>query len=79
MIAGLSVASRHVRRRLHPAITRPARYPEADRYRKHVPATAHLWLLILHGLLGAPSLRRGYARMADLGGVFARLGLRERG
>ena len=68
-------AGRHLRRRLAPAVRRAATTPGADRYRKHFPATAHLWLLVLHGLLGFPSLRQAHAALAIVPGLFARLGL----
>lgn len=67
--------SRRVRRLLAPAILRAARTPDVDRYRKHFPAAAHLWLLLLHGLRGSPSLRQSYALLLAIPGLFRHLGL----
>ena len=75
MIAALPGASRPLRRLLGPCVSAAARTPGADRYRKHFPAAAHLWLLVVHGLLGVSSLRQTYAVLSGLPGVLARLGL----
>lgn len=75
MIVAMAACSRHLRRILVPAIRHAAQTPGADRYRKHFPATAHLWLLIFHGLGSAPSLRQSYAGLAAMPDLFARLGL----
>ncbi len=75
MIPAVPACSRRLRRILVPAIRHAARTPGADRYRKHFPAVAHLWLLIIHGVSGAPSLRQTYALLATTTGLFARLGL----
>lgn len=75
MIPAPPGVGRHLRRLLAPAIRRAAAMPGADRYRKHFPATAHLWLLVLHGLLGFPSLRQAHAVLAAIPGLFARIGL----
>ena len=45
---------------LLPVVARSAAACQADRYRKHFPATAHAVLLVFHGLSGAPSLRQSY-------------------
>lgn len=66
---------RRLRRRLAPLVRRAGATPGADRYRKHFPATAHLWLLLFHVLEGADSLRQTHARLAAIPGLFARLGL----
>jgi Transposase DDE domain len=55
---------RRVRRRLVPLIARAAATPGADRYRKHFPLRAHLWMLLFHVLDGAASLRQTHARLA---------------
>jgi hypothetical protein len=75
MIPALPGCSRALRRLLTPRIAAAARTPGADRYRKHFPTTAHLWLLLLHGLLGSPSLRHTHAVLGGLPGAFAQLGL----
>lgn len=75
MIPALPGGSRALRRLLTPAIRRAARTPGADRYRKHFPVRAHLWLLCIHVLLAAPSLRHTHALIGGLPGGFARLGL----
>lgn len=68
--------SRRLRRLLTPAIARAAQTPGVDRYRKHFPVTAHLWLLLLHGLGASPSLRQSFALLGAVPGLFGRLGLR---
>ncbi len=75
MIPATLGCSRHLRRLLTPAIRRAARTPGADRYRKHFPASAHLWLLVLHGLGVSPSLRQTYALLVTVPGLLGRLGL----
>jgi DDE family transposase len=75
MIPAAVPLGRHLSRLLAPCILRAAATPGADRYRKHFPATAHLWLLVLHGLLGFPSLRQAHAALAVAPGLFARIGL----
>ncbi len=75
--ARIPACSRRLRRILTPAIRRAAQSPDADRYRKHFPAAAHLWLLLLHGLSASPSLRQSYALLLAVPGLFRRLGLRQ--
>ena len=75
--AALPSGSRRLRRLVAPAIARAGATPGADRYRKHFPASAHLWLLVLHGLGAAPSLRQGFAVLSAVPDLFARLGLRQ--
>jgi hypothetical protein len=58
-----------------PLVAEAARVPGADRYRKHFPATAHLWILLRHVLCGGDSLRQTHADLAGEAGAFARLGL----
>lgn len=65
MVASRSPSPVQVRRRLEPFVTRAAATPGADRYRKHFPAVAHLWILLLHMLWGNPSLRRTYAMLTS--------------
>lgn len=55
------VHQRQIRRTLEPLVTRAAQTPGADRYRKIFPSVAHLWVLLLHVLLGAGSLRQTHA------------------
>lgn len=64
---------RRVRRLLNPLVAHVAATPGADRYRKHFPVRAHVWILLLHVLDGAESLRQTHARLAVQG--FARWGL----
>lgn len=75
MIPAVPTCSRRLRRTLGPAIAEAAQTPGADRYRKHFPAIAHLWILLLHGLSHSPSLRQTYALLVTTTGLFARLGL----
>lgn len=75
MIPAALECSRQARRRLAPSSRRAARTPGADRYRKHFPATAHLWILLLHGLSASPSLRQTHATLHARPGLFGRIGL----
>lgn len=75
MIPASLSGSRRLRRLLAPSIRRAVQTPGADRYRKHFPAAAHLWLLLLHGLSASPSLRQTYATLAAVPNLFAQLGL----
>jgi putative transposase len=60
MVAPAPAVGRRLRRRLTPLVAHAAATPGADRYRKHFPAWAHLWILLWHSLSGSPSLRRTY-------------------
>jgi hypothetical protein len=55
---------RRLRGLIAPLVDLAATTPGADRYRKHFPARAHLWMLLFHLLEGADSLRQTYARLA---------------
>lgn len=57
---------RSIRRAVVPLIARAASVPGADRYRKHFPARAHLWILLLHVLTGSQSLRQTYGFLTPL-------------
>lgn len=70
--AGCGHRLRHV---LDPLVTAAAAVPGADRYRKHFPARAHLWLLLRHVLLGGDSLRQTHAVVSADPTELARLGL----
>jgi hypothetical protein len=59
-----SLISRRLRRVLAPQVVAAASRPDADRYRKHFPAQAHLWILLGHVLAGSPSLRQTHARLS---------------
>jgi hypothetical protein len=58
---------RRLRGLLASSIDRAAATPGADRYRKHFPFRAHLWILLIHVLEGADSLRQTHARCAATG------------
>lgn len=75
MVPPAEACSRQVRRQLTPLIARAGALPGADRYRKHFPATAPLWLLVLHGLSGLPSLRQLHAVLLGDRRLQRRLGL----
>ncbi len=64
MVACSAPGQRHLRRLLAPLIATAAGTPGADRYRKRFTVTAHLWVLLLHGLWASPSLRQTHARLA---------------
>jgi hypothetical protein len=54
---------------LLPVVARSADACQADRYRKHFPATAHAVMLLFHGLSGAPSLRQSYPAFGGCPGL----------
>lgn len=66
---------RRLRRLLTPLVARAAAVPGADRYRKHFPAAAHLWLLLRHVLRGGDSLRQTHAEVTADPAEWVRLGL----
>lgn len=66
---------RRLRRLLGRPIQRAAAVPGANRYRKHFPATAHLWFLVWHGLSASPSLRQSHAMAMAAPTMWARLGM----
>jgi hypothetical protein len=59
-----SGVGRRLRGLLTPHLDRAAATPGADRYRKHFPFHAHVWILLIHVLDGADSLRQTHARLA---------------
>ena len=75
MVLPAQGCGRALRRTLAPAIAAAAEVPTADRYRKHFPVTAHLWILLLHTLTGSDSLRQTHADLAGTPGAWHRLGL----
>jgi hypothetical protein len=66
-------------RRLRCILTTPIRtaaaVPGADAYRKHFPASAHLWFLVWHTLSASPSLRQSHASANADPGFWTQLGL----
>jgi hypothetical protein len=66
---------RRTRRLLAAPIRTAASVPGADAYRKHFPASAHLWLLVWHALSASPSLRQTHAMASADPGVWSQLGL----
>jgi hypothetical protein len=60
-----------------PLVAQASRTAGADRYRKHFPARAHLWILLLHVLNGRDSLRQTHAELAAAAGGWTRFGLPE--
>jgi hypothetical protein len=77
MIPASSPSRRLLQRILRPAIARAAATPGADRYRKHFPALAHLWILVLYGVTGASSLRQHREALLADHRLCARIGLRQ--
>ncbi len=69
-------SARRVRRTLQPLIVRSVAATDADRYRKHFTAAAHIWMLLLGVLHGCPSLRQIHSRLEADTGLRSRLGLR---
>lgn len=58
---------RALRRQLDPLLATAAATPGADASRKHFPVTAHLGILLHHGLSGATSLRQTHTTLELLG------------
>lgn len=77
MIPASLSCSRRLRRLVRPSIARAAQTPGADRYRTQFPASAHLWILLVHGLSATPSLRQTYAALRARSPLFTRRGLRQ--
>lgn len=71
----VATVPRRVRRLLADPIATAAAVPDADRYRKHFPAAAHLWVLLWHGLSASPSLRQSHCIAMGDPDFWARLGL----
>ncbi len=69
------VHQRQIRQVLEPLVERAGQTPGADRYRKIFPAVAHLWVLLLHHLLGAASLRQTHAILGVHPGWWRRWGM----
>jgi hypothetical protein len=75
MIPALPGTSREMRRILDPLIAMAATTPAANRYRKHFPVAAHLWILILHQMTSSPSLRQTHAVLTAMPGLATAIGL----
>jgi Transposase DDE domain len=75
MIPPAQACGRRLRRLVEPFVAAAAAVPGADRYRKHFPARAHLWILLLHALRGGDSLRQTHADLAADPTELERLGL----
>jgi hypothetical protein len=75
MVPPAQGCGRRLRRALAPLVAEAAAVPGADRYRKHFPAAAHLWILLRHVLCGGDSLRQTHADLAGEAGAWERLGL----
>ena len=78
MLSRPTLLSRRLRRLLTPAVQRAASVPGADRYRKHFPAAAHLWILLSHGVSASPSLRQTHAQLDLVEHGWAQVGLDQR-
>ena len=66
MIPDSAGCTRRLYRKVHPLLQEAvhAKGAKSDRYRKHFKAISHMWLLILHMMHSAPSLRQSHARMS---------------
>jgi len=78
MLSRTPLLSRRLRRVLTPAVQQAASVPGADRYRKHFPAEAHLWILLIHGVSASPSLRQTHAQLDLVEDGWAQVGLDQR-
>lgn len=75
MVPPAAGCGRRLRHILAPLIAQAAATPGADRYRKHFPAAAHLWILLFHALTGADSLRQTHADLLSDAAQATALGL----
>lgn len=75
MVASRPRSQRRLRRTLEPLVTQAAATPGADRYRKHFPALAHLWVLLLHVFWRSPSLRSTHAMLTATERWWSRWGM----
>jgi hypothetical protein len=75
MITPIPGCGRRTRRLLAPLVAEAAAVPGADRYRKHFPASAHLWIVLRHVLLGGESLRQTHGELSGDADAWERLGL----
>ena len=73
-----AILTRRLRRVLAPHVAQAAAVPGADRYRKHFPAAAHLWILLRHALSGQDSLRQTHAELDLAPAHWREVGLRQR-
>lgn len=74
----IPILTRRVRRVLAPQVAQAAAVPGADRYRKHFPAIAHLWILLRHALSGQDSLRQTHAELDLAPANWREVGLSQR-
>jgi Transposase DDE domain len=75
MIPPAQGSGRRLRRCLAPLVAQAGATAGADRYRKHFPATAHLWILLAHLLSGRDSLRQTHAELAADPDAWGRFGV----
>jgi len=75
MITPIQGCGRRPRRLLAPLVAEAAAVPGADRYRKHFSASAHLWIVLRHVLLGSESLRQTHGELSGDADAWERLGL----
>lgn len=64
MLPPSPLPARHLRSTLSPLISKAVRASRADRYRKHFPAHAHVWMLLMHTMSANPSLRQSHALLS---------------
>lgn len=62
MLPSSTLPARRLRKALSPLIEEAAKESGADRYRKTFPASAHVWMLVLHTMGAEESLRQSHAR-----------------
>jgi hypothetical protein len=70
-----ALTARRLRKTLSPLIDDAARESRADRYRKSFPASAHVWMLLLHAMGGNASLRQSHAQQQADPELRSRLGM----
>jgi len=61
MLPPSALPARRLRKTLLPLISEAVRESRADRYRKHFPAQAHVWMLLMHTMSANQSLRQSHA------------------
>ncbi|MDQ3363656.1 MAG: IS4 family transposase [Actinomycetota bacterium] len=72
-----ALSARRLRKTLSPLVIDAVKRSDADRYRKHFPAFAHVWMLLLHTMSANESLRQSHAHQQADASLRARLGMPE--
>ncbi len=72
-----TLPARRLRRILSPTIEEAVENSSADRYRKSFPASAHIWMLLLHTIGANDPLRQSHAQQSSGTPLRRRLGMED--